>query len=156
MVNIIGKAPIHPILFYSGKLSAYTIWLLLFISLFSDQKIDYFDLQTATSIIILCFSLILIGISIIQLGNALRIGLPKEQTELKTEGLYKISRNPIYIGLNMLTLSAILFLDSFIVLLLGIYSVYIHHLIILAEEKFLQHRFNGAYYVYKKRVRRYL
>ena len=95
-------------------------------------------------------------ISLINLGKSTRLGTPQESTEFKTNGLYKISRNPMYVGFNMLSLSAILFTHNFIVIFLGVYSIYVYHLIILGEEKFLESRFSEQYLEYKKNVRRYL
>jgi protein-S-isoprenylcysteine O-methyltransferase Ste14 len=35
-------------------------------------------------------------------------------------------------------------------------GIYVHHLIILSEERFLEGRFGGDWIAYKKKVRRYL
>jgi len=70
-----------------------------------------------------------------------------ENTELKKNGFYKISRNPIYLGFNLFSLAAVLSVGDFVVLIVALYSIVVYHLIILAEEKFLE---------YKKNVRRYI
>jgi protein-S-isoprenylcysteine O-methyltransferase Ste14 len=154
--KIIGKTTISPLLFYSGKFCGYIAWALLVKSLFSIADIRQINPQGWVAVIILCVSLIFIIISLINLGNSTRLGIPKENTEFKTNGLYKISRNPMYVGFNMLSLSAILFTSNFVVLYLGIYSICVYHLIILGEEKFLENRFSEEYLEYKKNVRRYL
>jgi len=156
MIKIIGKTTINPLLFYSGKISGYIVWVLLLISLFSTHNISEINLQKWVAIIILCFGLMFTIVSLINLGKSTRLGIPKENTELKPNGLYKISRNPMYLGFNILSLSAILFINNFVVLILGIYSIFVYHLIILGEEKFLESSFSGQYLEYKKNVRRYI
>ena len=99
--------------------------------------------------------LILVAVSLINLGSATRLGLPEEGTRFKTNGLYSISRNPMYLGFNLLTVSAILLIANFVVSTLGIYSIFTYHLIIQAEESFLEARFGEEYRAYRNRVRRY-
>jgi protein-S-isoprenylcysteine O-methyltransferase Ste14 len=156
MINFIGITPINPLLFYSGKISGYIVWALLLISLFSKHNISQMSLQRWAAIIILCFGLVFAIISAINLGKSIRLGIPKENTELKINGLYKISRNPTYLGFDMFSISAMLFINNPIVLILGIYSIFVYHLIILGEEKFLESRFSEQYLEYKKKVRRYI
>lgn len=83
------------------------------------------------------------------------MGIPLKETKLKTEGIYKISRNPMYIGLHLITLSSIVYTMNIYLFIIGLYSVYVYHLIILSEEKFLSSRFGGDYSNYKQKVRRY-
>jgi protein-S-isoprenylcysteine O-methyltransferase Ste14 len=82
--------------------------------------------------------------------------LPEESTELKTSGLYKFSRNPMYLGFNLITVSSVVYTLNYAILLISLYSIIIYHLIILAEEKFLEERFGEQYLEYKKKVDRYL
>lgn len=156
MNRIIGKTTISPLPFYSGKISGYITWLFLLVSLFSIPDTSQINLQGWVAVIILGVGLIFTIISLINLGKSTRLGISQENTEFKTNGFYKISRNPMYVGFNMFSLSAILFTNNFVVLILGIYSIYVYHLIILGEEKFLESRFSEQYLEYKKNVRRYL
>jgi len=95
-------------------------------------------------------------LSSINLGKSTRLGLPGEDTVLKTGGIYKFSRNPMYVGFNCFTLSSMLYTSNPFVDIAGIYSIVIYHFIIRGEEKFLLERFGAAYIEYKSRVRRYL
>lgn len=152
-MKIIGKPPINPLLFYSGKFSGYGIWVLLLISLLSKPQLH---LKDVAAIIVFGCAMFFIIISLINLGKSTRLGIPAEDTKLKTAGLYKISRNPMYVGFNLLSLAAILATWNFIVLILGVYSIFVYQQIILGEEKFLAGRFAQQYFEYKKKVRRYL
>ncbi|HOO89885.1 MAG TPA: isoprenylcysteine carboxylmethyltransferase family protein [Syntrophales bacterium] len=153
---MIGKTPIHPLLFYSGKISGYIVWVLLLIALVSTHDISNMTTQRWVAVIILCIGLIFSIVSLINLGKSTRLGVPTEDTVLKTGGLYQISRNPMYLGFNLLSLSGIVFIDNIVVFIMGIYSMVVYHLIIVGEEKFLESRFSEQYLKYKKRVRRYL
>jgi protein-S-isoprenylcysteine O-methyltransferase Ste14 len=82
--------------------------------------------------------------------------LPDRSTELKTTGLYRFSRNPVYLGaFVMCTGSCLMALYPLNVLFLLI-TVGIHHSIIRREEVFLEGRFGKAWSAYCAAVRRYL
>jgi protein-S-isoprenylcysteine O-methyltransferase Ste14 len=94
-------------------------------------------------------------ISILNLGASTRLGLPTERTVFKTNGLYSFSRNPMYVGFNLITISSMLFHFNILVSAMGIFSICIYHLIILAEEKYMERQFGQQYLDYLSRVRRY-
>jgi protein-S-isoprenylcysteine O-methyltransferase Ste14 len=157
-MNLIGKATINPILFYSGKISGYITWIIYLLLIF---KIDIIDRGTYIhndyiSYIILIIGLLFSILSIINLGTSTRLGLPSEDTVLKTNGLYKLSRNPMYLGFNLVTISSMIYTLNIWIILLGIYSIIVYHLIILGEEKFMQTRFGEKYIDYKIKTGRYL
>ncbi len=156
MVKLIGKAPINPAIFYSGKIAGYALWIALMVAMINAPAVSEWSISKQLALLLTSLSLILALVSLMNLGAATRLGLPQESTRLKTNGLYRMSRNPMYLGFNLLTLSAILFIASFMVFLLGIYSIFTYHLIIQAEESFLEARFGEKYCAYKKRVRRYI
>jgi len=157
-MNIIGKTTINPIIFYTGKISGYISWILFILSLlnifnFANNSIIFFKYISA---LLFFIGLVFTVFSIINLGKSTRLGLPTENTTFKTNGFYKISRNPMYFGFNCFTLASMLFTINFVVILLGIYSIIVYHFIILGEEKFLEERFNKEYIEYKNKIRRYI
>jgi protein-S-isoprenylcysteine O-methyltransferase Ste14 len=156
-MNIIGKTTIHPVFFYSGKISGYMVWIQFFSSSFpfTDFWHPSFGYIKIFSYISVCLGLILIILSLIHLGRSTRLGLPTEKTALKTNGLYRFSRNPMYLGFDLLTLGSILYLANWLIFFAGIYSIVIYHFIILGEEKFLAQRFGSDYAAYQDKVRRY-
>ncbi|MEM4260155.1 MAG: isoprenylcysteine carboxylmethyltransferase family protein [Candidatus Woesearchaeota archaeon] len=156
-MNIIGKPPINIFLFITGKISTYLV-ILAFIIQFN--MVNFRIMYVPLFLLYIAFILFIVGIIIVMvasfdLGNSLRLGIPKEKTRLITNGLYAYSRNPIYFGLFILTLSSIMFTVNPIILVLGIYGLFVHHKIILAEEKFLFQRFAGEYVRYRRKVKRY-
>lgn len=157
-MNVIGKTTINPFIFYSGKISGYLTWVLYVLNLTEVYVIGVqsIEILIVASYILTFIGLVFIIISLVTLGKSTRLGIPAESTEFKNSGIYKLSRNPMYLGFNLLTLSSILFNANVFVALLGVYSIIIYHLIIKGEEAFLEERFGNAYLEYKKNVRRYV
>jgi protein-S-isoprenylcysteine O-methyltransferase Ste14 len=157
-MDLIGKTTINPILFYSGKIAGYLTWIFCFLSLNDINILIRYDFSYNTYIALFTgtVGLFFVVISFINLGRSNRHGLPSENTILKTQGLYKISRNPMYLGFNLLTISVMIYMLNLIIVLLGVYSIVIYHLIIIGEEGFLEKRFGIDYSNYKKTVRRYI
>jgi protein-S-isoprenylcysteine O-methyltransferase Ste14 len=157
-MELFGKPTINPIVFYSGKISGYITWIVLIRSI---SGFDSFENQNAfynnfIAITLLAVGLIFSIISLFNLGKSTRFGLPSAETTLKSRGLYRVSRNPMYVGFNLITIASMIFTLNFIILLLGIYSLATYHLIIKSEERFLIGRFGKAYSDYMLQVRRYL
>lgn len=88
--------------------------------------------------------------------DSFRIGSPQERTGLRVDGLFRVSRNPMYLGVFATLLGATLHTLNPLVLLAAIFIVVVHHRIVLAEEAYLRQAFGGEYADYCRRVRRYL
>lgn len=159
-MELIGKPSINPILFYTGKISGYITWMILIIQ-HTGNYLSIFEGDRCRLQIYICYSLIglslfFITISLLNLGKSVRLGLPSGDTNLKRNGLYRVSRNPMYFGFNLLTISSMVFTFNIFVSILGIYSIIVYHLIIKAEERFLEQRFGDEFLKYKSKTRRYL
>ncbi len=157
-MDLIGKTTIHPLFFYTGKISGYITWILFLLSIFnifiiSRQPIEFLKIS---SYMLFTIGLIIVVISLINLGRSTRLGLPSENTILKINGLYRFSRNPMYLGFDLLTLASIVFIANIIIAIIGVYSIIIYNFIIIGEEKFLEKRFGSEYINYKRKVRRYI
>jgi len=90
------------------------------------------------------------------LGKSLRLGLPRGKTGLHTGGLYAFSRNPIYAGFYPVLSGVGILAPHPVVWALGVFSLAIHHWVILAEERFLEKRFGAGWERYRRKVRRYI
>ncbi|MCO6498442.1 MAG: isoprenylcysteine carboxylmethyltransferase family protein [Chitinophagaceae bacterium] len=75
---------------------------------------------------------------------------------LQTEGIYKYSRNPMYLGLFLCYIGLSLWMISpwNIVMLILLYLT-VRAYIIHREEKYLEEQFGASYLEYKKKVRRW-
>ena len=72
-------------------------------------------------------------------------------------GPFRFSRNPLYLSLTLLNMSAACFADSLLMLLRTVpFMVTIHQGVILPEEFYLEQKFGDEYRRYKNRVRRWL
>ena len=77
------------------------------------------------------------------------------QTKLVTEGPFRISRNPIYLGLMMMVFGSGLILNTYLFFtVLGLF-IYIRRKVLL-EEQLLSSHFGDQYLEYKEKVRRWI
>ena len=157
-MRLIGNTPIHPFFFYTGKLAGYLIWLVFILSAFDFINIrqTQIDGLRIPSFVLGGCALLLIIVSLLNLGKSTSLGVPDETTEFKNRGLYRFSRNPMYLGFNLLTIASMLITGHPVITGLGIYSIVIYHFIIKGEEKFLKQRFGDRYLEYLEKVRRYI
>jgi protein-S-isoprenylcysteine O-methyltransferase Ste14 len=82
---------------------------------------------------------------------------PENSTALVTSGIYRFTRNPMYVGLTLVVLGWTVFLCSAWALLGPVaFVLYITRFQILPEERVLSAKFGGAYTAYAARVRRWL
>jgi len=82
---------------------------------------------------------------------------PQNSTALVTSGIYRFTRNPMYVGLTLVVLGWAAFLGS-VGALLGpaVFVLYIDRFQIAPEERILGAKFGAAYTEYRSRVRRWL
>jgi protein-S-isoprenylcysteine O-methyltransferase Ste14 len=157
-MQIVGKPSIHPILFYSGKVCSYTTWIVLLLSMSHVAGIRKFAFKSTDyiSYALLTVGLLISILSMINLGKSTTLGIPTKSTSFRKSGLYRYSRNPMYIGFNLLTAASMIYHMNILIAAAGIYSIIVYHLIILAEERFLEKRFPDEYREYRTQVRRYI
>jgi protein-S-isoprenylcysteine O-methyltransferase Ste14 len=94
--------------------------------------------------------------AILNLASSVRLLLPESPTDLRTGGLYSVSRNPIYLGLYLSLLGIFLILPNIVVLLSLIAFIVNNHFRIRREEEYLEKAFGQDYVRYKRKVGRYL
>ena len=116
------------------------------------------------------FSLILVGLVLIGLGFLLAFNsisrfikaktgvVPfSESTTLITEGFYKYTRNPMYVGMNSFLLGLMLILKNPLnIIFLIIFFFIVRNMFVLKEEVQMEETFGEDYLTYKRKVRRWL
>lgn len=97
-------------------------------------------------------------ISAITMHDNWRAGVPeKKETTLVTGGIYRISRNPAFLGFDLVYIGILLMFFNYGLLTVSIAAAAMLHLqIVNVEEDFLIAEFGEEYLNYKKHVRRYI
>ena len=81
----------------------------------------------------------------------------KKVNKLITSGIYKYSRNPMYLGLLLIVISSsILYLNIYSVITPMIFYYWINRFQIKREEIFLTEKFGKEYLSYKTKTRRWI
>jgi protein-S-isoprenylcysteine O-methyltransferase Ste14 len=158
-IETVGCIGIDRKLFFLGKLSLFSSFLLIPVqlffvnlSLFEEKRVFFWICVALFGIGVMLFML-----GIISLGTfSLRVGLAQEKTSLRTSGIYRFSRNPLLLGLYLMALGSALYVQNPINWILVIVALAVHHKIILAEESFLHARFGKQWIAYRHKVRRYI
>ena len=82
---------------------------------------------------------------------------PSDTTALVTEGMYRYSRNPMYLGLLLLTIASTIWFGTWLGIIINILFIFlINFLQIIPEEEALLTIFGEEYEEYKKTVRRWI
>lgn len=97
-------------------------------------------------------------ISVLTMKDSWRAGVSEtDKTELVTDGIYQISRNPAFLGFDLVYVGVLLMFFNWILLIVSAFAIFMFHLqIVYVEEVFLVGTFGDEYIRYKKKVHRYL
>lgn len=97
-------------------------------------------------------------ISVVTMRDNWRAGVSKtDKTELVTNGIYQISRNPAFLGFDLVYIGILLMFFNIGLFIASAFAVLMFHLqIVNVEEDFLLAAFGEEYLEYRKRVCRYI
>ena len=139
------------------------IVLVLIVSIyFSSKKIDLINipLQLEISIFILSAGILIFVNPVLQFIKSKTTVNPiqfEEVNKLVTSGIFKYSRNPMYLGMLMIVLStSIFYLNIYSILTPLLFILWINKFQIKREEEFLIEKFGDEYLSYKKKTRRWI
>ena len=138
------------------------ILILVISNYFSSKKIDLIHLpnQDLISIIILLIGILILINPIFKFIKSKTTIDPikfKKVNKLITSGIYKYSRNPMYLGLLMIVIStSIFFLNIFSITTPFLFYCWINRFQIKREEIFLTEKFGEEYMSYKIKTRRWI
>ncbi|PKO07765.1 MAG: hypothetical protein CVU40_18935 [Chloroflexi bacterium HGW-Chloroflexi-2] len=158
-VETVGCIGINKILFFLGKVSLFASFVLIHVqlrsgklSLFSNNDVFFWICVAFIGIGVMFFTL-----AVFKLGTfSLRVGLSQANTALRTNGIYRLSRNPMLLGLYMMALGSAVYVQNPINWILVIIALAVHHKIILVEEAFMESRFGEQWIDYRNQVPRYI
>ncbi len=155
----IAKSKKRDKLFYTElllKVATYSVVLAEVVSIFTVEP----DLPMGILIIGVLLGIagdIMFAVAVVTMRDSWRAGIAeKDKREMITSGIYKISRNPAFLGFDCVYLGILLLFFNWILLLFSVFAAVMLHLQILQEEKYLPAAFGEEYISYKKHVYRYL
>lgn len=106
---------------------------------------------------LLTVAVVWVLIAQIHMQKSWRIGIDEDvKTDLVQTGLFKISRNPIFLGMRLMLLGLFLVLPSAASLVVLIAGDLLIQIQVRLEEEFLTRTHGQAYLHYKQQVRRWL
>ena len=128
-------------------------------SMIGSPKIEL-DNRSLISIIVFMFGVLIVlvgGYQFRKASTTVNPLLPEESSKLVTSGIYRYSRNPMYIGFFLFLLAWSILLGSLVTLLvLPIFVLLITKVQIVPEEAILEEKFQNEYRQYKSNVRRWI
>ena len=97
-------------------------------------------------------------VSVLTMRDSWRAGVPNdEKTELVTSGIYAYSRNPAFLGFDLIYLSILFMFFNWGLFIITVSAIVMLHLqIVHVEEDFLIKTFGEEYWDYRKKVCRYI
>jgi protein-S-isoprenylcysteine O-methyltransferase Ste14 len=90
-------------------------------------------------------------------GDSFRVGIDENKLDkLITNGMFNISRNPIYVSFLILFIGLFLIHRNIVIAIAVVLFALAIHRQVLREEKFLVKHYGAEYEEYRKKVRQYL
>lgn len=94
--------------------------------------------------------------AVVTMKDSWRAGIPaQDKTSLITGGIYKYSRNPAFLGFDLVYIGLLFMYFNVVLLAVTVWAVAALHLQVVQEEKFLEHTFGSQYLDYKNHTFRY-
>lgn len=108
-------------------------------------------------IVLAGFGVLFFILAITTMRDSWRAGIDESQkTSMVTRGVYSISRNPAFVGFDLLYIGSALATPGVVIAVMAAAGVLFMHLQILEEEAYLPRIFGDEYVEYKKKTPRYL
>lgn len=111
----------------------------------------------STGVGLITLGLVLFGLAFVSFGDSWRVGFDvKTPGALVTRGIFAVSRNPIYVFLDLWFIGTFLVNGTLIFLVFAGLAVAVLHWQILQEEEFLLKLYGPPYQSYRAKTGRYL
>lgn len=115
-------------------------------------------LRNIVGVIFLAYSVLVSGLAILRMRRAgTNIDVRKPSTTIVSDGIYRFTRNPMYLSMALLMIAiSVLISNIWILILTPAFIIVIHKGVIEREERYLEGKFGTDYTSYKKRTRPWL
>lgn len=171
-ISVLTFAPRRPLLNALGVaafLAIFVVWSGLFVWLafapsafvlfrpWWDRSAEAGPALTWMGIVLAVAAQCLMWAAIVTMGRAWRIGIDdKSPGALVTHGVFRLSRNPIFLGMDAAAVSGFLGHPSIFFLVCAVCLIVGIHIQITGEERHLGRTYGDAYTRYRERTPRYL
>ncbi|KZX14345.1 methyltransferase family protein [Methanobrevibacter curvatus] len=157
---ILEKLAIPFLIIYGAVIFLFSIeFKIISINFINLSIINFYSIYRIFSITGLTFTYLAIIIFVLALyyfDNSWRVGIDNQnQGELITNGIFKFSRNPVFLSMNLFFIGVFLVFPNILFLLVTIALLVAIHRIILNEEKHLLKHYGEDYIKYQKQTNRY-
>lgn len=127
------------------------------VSIFFDVRMFAAIPLTVAGLLVAAIGDMTFIVAMITMKDSWRAGISEsEKTQLITDGIYRFSRNPAFLGFDLMYIGIMLAFLNIPLVCFTVLVVISLHLQILQEEKFLITVFGDSYKEYQKRTCRYL
>lgn len=159
--NKSGKAQIVERTLQIATFSWIIVWLgeIIITQLGFDNRLKLInnDFISISGLFLITIGVIFFIIAAITMKNSWRVGIDKStKSNLITEGIYKYSRNPAFVGFYLMFIGLFLVYTDVITCISMLLNIYAMNRLVLEEEKHLEEAFGKEYTNYKKKAPRYL
>lgn len=152
---------------FLGKVSApitSVIFIVALVNIFFPKGLLYFapflwlenTILKYAGLIVIHFALLWIIIAQVQMSNSWRVGIDHSaKTELKTNGLFSVSRNPVFLGILISLAGIFLIIPNAITILVFVVSTILFQVQVRLEEEYLRNTHGEKYNTYCSKVNRW-
>ncbi|BDX01550.1 hypothetical protein MACH16_02980 [Marinomonas pontica] len=136
---------------------AVAMWAVSRIALNSHFTFPYVEWWSA-GLVLLGICIAIAGVLQFRMaGTTVDPRVPDQSSNLVVSGIYRYSRNPMYLGFLLALCGWCVFLGSLVsVLFLPVFILYMNCFQIVPEERFMQEKFGASYRQYRSQVRRWI
>jgi protein-S-isoprenylcysteine O-methyltransferase Ste14 len=146
------------------KLPPVVVFLLVLIAQYAAAKCLFFSIELPFSFAVFCVCFVFSGYfglagvyEFYKLKTTVNPHHPERTNRIVESGVFKRTRNPMYVGLLLLVIGYGYWLNNGLSLvLIAVFVLYMNRFQIMVEERTLERLFGEAYCQYKQRVRRWL
>ena len=115
-----------------------------------------FEVDYVLGLAVIALGLVTFIKAMIDMKSSWRVGIDKEvKSNLITNGIYQHSRNPAFVGFDLMFAGLFLAYPNILTLIVAVSNIIGMHLLIIQEEKHLKAVFGDDYITYMKKTPRY-